>query len=66
MVKIVDRASGKVVAEYDSRNIKWMPTDEDIQKMRELGDGAYFIVELQGMKAGQAWWHANRYDLVRA
>jgi hypothetical protein len=66
MIKIIERATGKVVDEYKDKNVKSYCKPEDIERARrmehhELGS---FIVELRNMAYDLAMWEVDKYDLV--
>ena len=65
MTKIIDRTNGNVVAKYSDKNVAYAPTTECIERLREMGEGTYFIIELKGLTASMAWWDANKYDIAR-
>lgn len=65
MIKIIDRMSGEIVAEYSKKNIRYVPSADDIEKLRLMGKGSYFIIELKGMSSSMAWWSADKYSITK-
>ena len=68
MLKVIERATGKVVNEWNMENVKSYPKFDTLDAMRndEKHESFYFMIEFKGLEYGLGMWEVDKYDLVIA
>ncbi len=64
-IRVIERATGNVCAEYDKKNVKSYTTQESLESLRSREDHAeiMFIIRLKGLPYSMDWRNVDDYDI---